>query len=81
MMRSLILRAARAYIVRELPGWGRVYRRFVGSYERNAAWQDAAPCILRDKRDGLHRIADPREWADRLLYFLGGVDEVGSQIG
>jgi len=71
MMRALRAALIRAYVSRELPGWGRLYRGLVGGAERDGDWAGAAPRIIRDKRHGFHRIVDPRDWADRLLYFLG----------
>lgn len=64
------LHLVRPYIAHELPGWGHVYRVFVGSYESNRAWENAGPRLVRDKICGYYRIADLREWADRSLFFL-----------
>lgn len=60
----------RLYISKELPGWGRVYQTFVGSYDKNPIWKDAAPHVIRDKLCGYYRVVDLREWADRSLFFL-----------
>ncbi len=62
---------ARPYLLLELPKWGALYERLVGSYRSDANWADARPRLFRDKRYGFWRIADLRGWADRSLYFLG----------
>lgn len=71
MANTLIAEIIRPYIRRELPGWGKLYKAFVGGYEKNANWSEAAPRIIRDKRCGYYRVLNIREWADRSLYFLG----------
>jgi FkbM family methyltransferase len=70
LRKHLISCLARPYVSAELPGWGAVYRIFVGGYESNGHWAGAGPRILRDKRNGMHRIVDLGEWADRALFFL-----------
>lgn len=70
MLKHLISFLARPYISAELPGWGIVYRRLVGGPQRNGHWAGAGPRIVRDKRNGLYRIVDLAEWADRVLFFL-----------
>jgi FkbM family methyltransferase len=79
-MRHLISYLFRPYIRRELPGWGKIYRGFVGSYERNHIWKEAAPRIIRDKRYGKLRILDIREWSDRSFYFLGRWYDLETQL-
>ncbi len=70
MRKNLISFLARPYVSAELPGWGTVYRIFVGSYESNGHWAGAGARVVRDKRNGLYRIVDLGEWADRVLFFL-----------
>lgn len=70
MRKKLISFLARPYVSAELPGWGTVYRIFVGSYESNDYWAGAGARIVRDKRNGMYRIVDLGEWADRALFFL-----------
>lgn len=70
MRRHLIAWLARPYVSAELPGWGTVYRLCVGGPDSNAHWAGAGPRVLRDKRNGLYRVVDLAEWADRVLFFL-----------
>ncbi len=79
-MRHLGSFVFKPYIRREWPGWGKIYRRFVGSYDKNHAWSDADPRIIRDKRYGMLRILDIREWADRSFYFLGRWYDLETQL-
>lgn len=55
----------------EIPGWGRLYKAFIGSWCDNEFWEEEPPRIIRDKRCGYYRIVTISEWADRVLYFLG----------
>lgn len=68
------------YIRRELPGWGKIYSWIVGGYRRNSIWADSLPCVIRDKRYGLIRILNIREWADRSFYFLGRWYDLETQL-
>lgn len=70
MMRFLIVALVRPCVSRELPGWGKAYARFVGSFESDGFWRDDGPRLIRDKRNHLFRIVDLREWSDRLTFFL-----------
>ena len=60
----------RPYIKNELPAWGGIYKKMVGGYESNADWAHASPTVIVDKRYGLYRLLDLRDWADRSFYFL-----------
>lgn len=62
---------ARPYIVRELPGWGRVFQLFIGDYRRNWFWRNALPVDVRGKRHGYSMRLDLSRWSDRATYFLG----------
>lgn len=55
----------------EIPGWGRLYKTFIGSWRDNEFWEKEPPRIIRDKRCGYYKIVTISEWADRVLYFLG----------
>lgn len=70
LTKQLISFLVRPYISAELPGWGKVYKAFVGDYKKNDSWAEAGPRVIRDKRNGMYRIVDLREWADRSLFFL-----------
>ncbi len=70
----------RPLVRREVPGWGRLYDVFVGSYRNDDNWASSTPVILRDKRYGMIRILDVRKWADRIFYFLGRWYDLPTQM-
>jgi FkbM family methyltransferase len=76
----LVSGLVKPYVQRELPGWGRVYDRFVGGYRSDGDWQSALPRVIRDKRYGLLRLVDLREWADRSLFFLDRWYDLEAQL-
>ena len=69
--RGLRLAVALPFVRAELPGWGKVYGRLVGTYRSNEAWRGATPRIYRNKQHGYFLVANLAEWSDRLCYFLG----------
>ena len=79
-LQRAIVGLVRPYVVRELPGWGHVYGRFVGSYQSNEFWESAQPRVIRDKRYGMLRLVDLREWADRIFFFLGRWYDLETQL-
>ncbi len=60
----------RPYISHEFPGWGKVYTRFVGSYENDTFWQGADKQIIRGKRHGYLMNLDLSRWSERMAFFL-----------
>jgi FkbM family methyltransferase len=70
----------RPFIRREVPGWGKLYNAFVGSYHNDNKWASTTPVVLRDKRYGMIRILDLRKWADRIFYFLGRWYDLPTQL-
>lgn len=72
MLKRAIVRTVLLPVIRsEVPGWGRLYEKFIGSWRDNDFWKEEPPRIIRDKRCGYYRIVNISEWADRALYFLG----------
>lgn len=70
-MKKQIVRAFLLPFTRnEVPGWGKLYNKFIGSWEKDQFWEGEPPRIVRDKIYGYYRIVDISQWADRSLYFL-----------
>ncbi|MEO0400715.1 MAG: FkbM family methyltransferase [Pseudomonadota bacterium] len=70
LYRLFCMRVVSTYTRHELPGWGRVYDAFVGSYRRDWAWADAEPVEIVGKLHGYRMRLDLRRWSDRSAYFL-----------
>jgi FkbM family methyltransferase len=62
---------AKPYVSAEGPGWGYLYRTFVGHVERDWLWQGAPTIAVTDKTTGYVTRRDLSWWSDRLSYFLG----------
>lgn len=58
------------YVRYELPGWGKVYDRFIGGWRKESEWRKAAPKIFKNKINDYWFITDLSEWPDRAAYFL-----------
>lgn len=58
------------YTRREGPGWGILYKRFVGSYENNAFWRGAGIRTITGKRHGFLMELDISGWSERSAFFL-----------
>lgn len=68
---NLIILTTKPYISRELPGWGLVYKLFVGGFEKNWLWEGAPTRTIRSKINGFRMRFDLSKWSDRLCFFLG----------
>lgn len=75
-----IVALVRPYTAHEMPGWGWVYRSFVGTYQHDAFWAGQGDRIFRDKRYGLLRRSDLHEWSDRFHYFLNRWYDLETQL-
>ena len=66
-------RFARPYIVRELPGWGRLMKalQIDGINNVNPKWRDAPTVTVRGKRHGYLMELDLSDDLERCTYFLG----------
>jgi precorrin-6B methylase 2 len=80
-MQELIIGLARPYILRELPGWGYVYRWAVGSeQQREWFWAEAPSRTVRGKLHGFEMSLDLSHWSDRSTYFLGRWIDLHNQL-
>ncbi len=79
-LQNLAIAAARPYVRREYPGWGRVYAAIVGGYERNWLWAGAPVKTIRGKRHGYLMRLDLSRWADRSAFFLGRWYDLSTQL-
>lgn len=80
-MQALIIGLARPYILRELPGWGYVYRWAVGDErQREWFWAEAPVRTVRGKLHGFEMKLDLSHWADRSTYFLGRWIDLHNQL-
>jgi precorrin-6B methylase 2 len=80
-MQKLIIGLARPYILRELPGWGYVYRWAVGDErQREWFWAEAPSLTVRGKLHGFEMKLDLSHWSDRSTYFLGRWIDLHNQL-
>jgi precorrin-6B methylase 2 len=80
-MQALIIGLARPYILRELPGWGYVYRWAVGGDQRRQwFWADAPRRTVRGKMHGFEMELDLSNGFDRPTYFLGRWIDLQNQL-
>jgi len=67
----LVVKITRPYIFREYYGWGKIYKIFVGHYEKDWLWKAAQPIWMKGKYHGYKMYLDITTWSDRSTYFLG----------
>jgi FkbM family methyltransferase len=79
-MQKALLQIARTYVSRELPKWGAVYQRLIGSFERDAFWADAPTVRGRNKWFGFESEFDLSHWSDRSTYVLGRWHDLPAQL-
>lgn len=80
-MQELIIGLARPYILRELPGWGYLYRWAVGNdQQREWFWAQAPMRTVRGKLHGFEMTLDLSHWSDRSTYFLGRWIDLHNQL-
>jgi FtsJ-like methyltransferase len=80
-MQMLIISLARPYILRELPGWGYVYRWAVGDErQREWFWAEAPQRTVRGKLHGFEMQLDLSHWSDRSTFFLGRWIDLHNQL-
>lgn len=65
---------------REVPGWGRLYIRFVGDYRRDAEWSGEPVRVVRGKLHGYEMDLDLSRWSERATYFLGRFYDLETQL-
>lgn len=79
MQRAIII-IVRPYIHRELPGWGFIYRAFVGGYKRNWFWAGIKPFWMLEKSHKYLLHVDISHWSDRATFFLGRWYDLPTQL-
>ena len=77
---EVICKWVRPYIVRELPGWGKVYSLLIGGWKRDALWAGAKLRTIRGKFHGYEMTLDISRWSERYTYFLGRFYDLETQL-
>jgi FkbM family methyltransferase len=77
---QFILLTCQPIIHRELPGWGLIYKCFVGNQSRNKFWRGSQKRTIRGKFHGYLMELDLSHWSDRLSYFLGRWYDLATQL-
>lgn len=80
VLQSIATHVVRPYSVRELYGWGVLYKLLIGHAERDHFWANAPPVANVDKRTGYSTELDLSWWSDRLTYFLGRWHDLPAQM-
>jgi FkbM family methyltransferase len=78
--RAAVKSLLRPYIRRELPGWGFLYRNFVGDYRRDALWRDHRPEWVRGKLHQYEMSVRIGGWSNRATYFLERFYDLPTQL-
>ena len=68
-IQNMVTLIVRPYVIRELPGWGKL--TFFFDYRRDWLWADAPIKTIREKMYGDLIHLDLSTWSDRSYYFLG----------
>ena len=68
-IQNIIISIVRPYVLRELPGWGKL--KSCVDYRWNWLWADAPIKTIREKLYGNLIRLDLSTWSDRSYYFLG----------
>lgn len=76
---NLIQRLILPLIRREVPGWGRLYNRFVGDFRNDARWAGEPIRVIRGKLHGYEMDLDLSRWSERATYFLGRFYDLETQ--
>lgn len=71
MLQETIIFMIRPLIFREVGGWGKLYKIFVGDYKRNDFWQNAKKRTIKGKLNHFLMELDLSRWSDRSTFFLG----------
>ena len=79
-LQSIATHAVRPYSIRELYGWGVLYKLLIGHAERDHFWANAPHVASVDKRTGYLIELDLSWWSDRLTYFLGRWADLPAQM-
>jgi len=80
MIKHIHQLALRPYLYRELPGWGRLYSKFIGGHCADSSWRDLPPRIIRGKLHGYEMELNLGAWSERQTYFLGRFYDLPTQL-
>lgn len=77
---AALLRIVRPYVRRELPGWGYIYRFFVGDYRRDKFWQHQRDRWIAGKMHGYEMSLRIGGWSNRSAFFLDRFYDLPTQL-
>jgi FkbM family methyltransferase len=80
LYRRAVIALAKPYIRRELPGWGRVYRCFVGGHTRDWFWAGEQERWIRGKLHGYEMSVRIGGWSNRGTFFLERFYDLPTQL-
>ena len=84
LLRQVYTKAAalllRPYTRREMPGWGLLYRHFVGAAEKDHLWVDEKPRWIRGKMHRYEMLLRINGWSNRATFFLGRFYDLPTQL-
>ena len=78
--RAVAINLVRPYVSRELPGWGYLYRFFVGSFQNDRLWKGQPERWVRGKLHGYEMPLDISGWSNRGTYFLRRFYDLPTQL-
>jgi FkbM family methyltransferase len=78
--RKAVIALVRPYTRRELPGWGYLYRAFVGSFEKDRLWQGEGERWVRGKLHGYEMSLRIGGWSNRHTFFLERFYDLPTQL-
>ena len=77
---SFAIHVVRHYIKHELPGWGRLYHAFVGTFEHDRLWQDQPVRYVVGKLHGYKMGLRIGGWSNRATFFLRRFYDLPTQL-
>ena len=80
LYRLAVIRLARPYVRRELPGWGVIYRWLVGSHRRDWLWEGERERWTRGKLHGHEMSLRIAGWSNRATFFLERFYDLPTQL-
>jgi FkbM family methyltransferase len=78
--RCAIIALVKPYVRREFPGWGLLYRTFVGSHERDWFWKGEKERWIRGKFHGFEMSLRIGGWSNRSTFFLERFYDLPTQL-
>jgi FkbM family methyltransferase len=80
LYRAAVVALVRPITRRELPGWGILYRRLVGSFENDRLWQGLPERWVRGKLHGYEMSLRIGGWSNRHTFFLERFYDLPTQL-